>query len=177
MESAGWLPWFVKVLNSACLLHACGRRKTCRQCRGNRTGRRRLYKGGFLRVDRVGIIGTEAELFQRPCIRQQFRLPALGGLVLRHGRLGSLVPLAVGFAGQIVLADESLLNLCNPARLHHLLAARAASFVLSFVCSVSSLASLCLCRMRLCGMCLRHMCLCGMRLCRVRLRTVCLGRM
>src|ERR1035437_6221185 len=158
----------MKINPAECLFFdACGLRKTVRYCRGNCAGRWRFGEGRVLRVDRVGVIRAEVELLQRPRVRHQLGLPALVGLILLHGCPGSLVPFAVSLAGKIMRADESLLNLCDPARLHRQLAARLARFGLSFARSVGSLGA-----MRRGSVCLR-----GARQSAVRLRSVRLSSM
>src|ERR1019366_9205598 len=67
-------------------------------------------------VRRLGIqqalmIGSQAQFDQRPRVRRQLGLPAIGRLVAGHGVAGGLVPSAGGPAGKVMLPNEGALDL------------------------------------------------------------------
>ena len=100
--------------------------KSCGLGRGNFTGFRitgfRFGKGRAVGVDGVGIVGTKAQLFESAGIRSELGLPTLIGLKLLHGGNGGAIPIAGGIAGEVVLADEGLLNLDRAGGIDTLLA-------------------------------------------------------
>jgi len=62
-------------------------------------------------IEIVFMAGTESEFDQRSRIGNDSALPALVSLELAHGRLGSVVPDARWLSVEVVLADQSFLNL------------------------------------------------------------------
>lgn len=90
-----------------------------------RAGGRRGGEARSVGVESCGVIGAEAEVFEGARIRHQLGLPAVIGLVLLHCIDGGGIPVAIRIGGQVVLANEGLLNLGDAIRLNGLLAARA----------------------------------------------------
>src|SRR5277367_551679 len=74
---------------------------------------------------------TEAQLDQRPRVRDFFGLPAVVGLVAAHGVFTGLVPAAAGRSAQIMLANQSLLDGGGSLGVNFLLSARAHRLVFS----------------------------------------------
>ena len=64
----------------------------------------------------------ESEFDQRAGIGDDLVLPALVGLELAHGRLGSAVPDTSGLAVEVVLADQRFLDLAGTVAGNFLLA-------------------------------------------------------
>ncbi len=101
---------------------ACGSGEAGSLRCGNGAGRRRVGEGRVFGVDGRRVVGAEAELFEGARIGHQLGLPPLVGLELLHGGDGFGIPVAVGLAGEIVLANEGLLNLDDAGGLNGLLA-------------------------------------------------------
>src|SRR5208283_1470563 len=107
-------------------MNAGGLGKARRLRGGNTAGRRGRHEVAVLGVDGRGVVGAEAEFLDGARVGEELGLPAVVGLVFLYGGLGGRVPLAVGIAAKVVLADESLLNLRHAVRVDGLLASRAA---------------------------------------------------
>lgn len=67
-------------------------------------------------------MGAEAELDQGAGIGRELGLPAMIGLEFLHGGFSGRVPLTGGWTGQIVLANQGVLNLFGALRLYATLA-------------------------------------------------------
>src|SRR5262249_53532617 len=86
--------------------------------RGHGVGRRaRLKAEQFLIV-----VGAQAQLDEGSRVGRDLVLPAVGGLVAGHGILRTAVPVAAGFTGEIIFADQGFLDSAGAFRLDALLA-------------------------------------------------------
>ncbi len=72
----------------------------------------------------------QAQLDQRARVGDGLALPSVIGLIAAHGFFAGLVPCAGGFAGHVMLADQSFLNGLRPLGVDFLLAARLRRFLL-----------------------------------------------
>ncbi len=70
--------------------------------------RRRNVRG--LRIQQALMVGSQAQLDERPGIGRQLGLPAIGGLVAGQGVAGGRVPGAGRLAAKVMLANEGALN-------------------------------------------------------------------
>lgn len=68
-------------------------------------------EGGAVSVDGVGVVRAEAEFLEGARVGCELGLPALVGLEFLHSGHGARVPLTGGFTGEIVFADQGLLDL------------------------------------------------------------------
>ncbi len=59
---------------------------------------------------RWSLLGSQAQLDQRPRVGHRLALPAVIRLVAAHGLFAGLVPRARGFPAQVMLADQGFLN-------------------------------------------------------------------
>src|SRR5271157_6289890 len=111
-------------------------RETRRLVGRDGAGGRRFGERGVLCVDGVGVIGTESEFLEGAGVGHELGLPPLVGLVFLHGGDGGGVPLSVGLAGQIALANKGSLNLRDAGWVDGLLTARTARSGLCLVCAM-----------------------------------------
>src|SRR5258708_25727583 len=94
-----------------------------RACHGR--DRRRLvdvHGHGALGIEQLLGTGPETELDERSRIRNNLRLPAIGGLIAAEGFLGRGVPGTRGFAAEIMRLDQCLLDLLGTPAVDSLLA-------------------------------------------------------
>ena len=75
---------------------------------GARRVRHRRHRA--LGIQKVIFARAQAELDQRPGIRNGLALPAVVGLVAAHGLFARLVPGARRFPFEVVFANQGLLN-------------------------------------------------------------------
>src|SRR3954467_12474431 len=85
--------------------------------RGDRGG-----EGRGVRVQQVRLVRSQSQLDQRAGVRNDFRLPTVVALQLGQRSFGSGVHVAGGLSVQVVLADESFLNLTGALVVDRLLA-------------------------------------------------------
>ena len=101
------------------------------QCRTDRDG-----DGGALRIEQILLAGAKAELDEGSGVGKYLRLPVIIVLEAGEGIAGGLIPLAGGFAVEIVLANQRLLNFDGAGLVDGLLATELG---LDDLCDVSTL--------------------------------------
>src|SRR5882762_1427855 len=99
-------------------------RRGCRVLRNGRRARRRR-RGGHCAfgIEQVIVIRPEAQLDERAGVGHLLVLPAAVGLVAPHCLFGRWIPLAARIAVQIMLTNQSFLDLPRAGRVDLLLAA------------------------------------------------------
>src|SRR5436305_10101917 len=68
------------------------------------------------------MVWSQAQLDDGARIGRDLGLPSIFGLVTRHGGLGAGIPLSVGLAIEVFLADQGLLDIAGPGFINLLLA-------------------------------------------------------
>lgn len=88
---------------------------------------RRLRGAGHstFRIQQMLVIWTQPQFYEGPCIGDSLALPIIVGLISLHSSLRRIVPDTGGFAVQVMLADQRLLNLPRALCIDLLLAAVA----------------------------------------------------
>jgi len=71
------------------------------------------------------VVWTQPQFYEGPCIGDSLALPSIVGLIPLHRVLRRIIPDTGGFAVQVMLADQRLLNLSRALCIDLLLAAVA----------------------------------------------------
>ncbi len=85
----------------------------------------RLRGHGTFRIEQVLVVGTEAQLDQRPRVGDLFALPSMFGLVALHGLLRRVIPGGGWFPAQVVFANQGFLDFLGTLGIDFLLPAFA----------------------------------------------------
>src|SRR5579863_1159771 len=101
------------------------------RCRSHRcrAGRVRGGSHGALRVQKVIVARSEAELNESARVGHGLRLPAMVALVMAQGVLGRIIPLAGRLTAEVVLADQGFLNGLSALGVNLLLSPRLHCFL------------------------------------------------
>ena len=88
-------------------------------------GRLRGAGHSTFRIQQMLVIWTQPQFYEGPCIGDSLALPTIVGLIPLHRILRGIIPDTGGFAVQVMLADQRLLNLSRALCIDLLLAAVA----------------------------------------------------